>query len=120
MYALVHHRCTNCHITHSQTFSLTNDEMAAIVAQPCHYCGKESNPPHHYNGLDRLTSDVRVYRVDTVVSCCGTCTWVVWTHAGVTDFGAELVGHCTQVHVSVAFTPLVLTHRQCNQMETAV
>jgi len=57
----------------SKTHSLSNAQFNSIVANPCHYCGKASNPPHHHNGLDRLDNSLRVYNVDNAVSCCGTC-----------------------------------------------
>ena len=44
-----------------------------VCRKSCYYCGKQSNPPHHYNGLDRLDSTIRVYTTATCVSCCGTC-----------------------------------------------
>jgi len=57
----------------SKTHSLTNEEFARIVANPCHFCGKHSDPPRHYNGLDRLDNSLRVYTAENAVSCCGTC-----------------------------------------------
>jgi len=57
----------------SKTHSLSNSEFAGIVAKPCHYCGKASDPPRHHNGLDRLDNSLRVYTVANAVSCCGTC-----------------------------------------------
>ena len=68
-------RSRSCYIsassTHSKTHSLTNDAFNAIVSQPCRYCGKESDPPHHHNGLDRIDNDVRVYNEETCCACCG-------------------------------------------------
>mmetsp|Transcript_133769 Transcript_133769/g.286081 ORF Transcript_133769/g.286081 Transcript_133769/m.286081 type:complete len:450 (-) Transcript_133769:278-1627(-) len=57
----------------SKTHSLSNADFNRIVAQPCHYCGKRSDPPQHYNGLDRLDNALRVYTIENSVSCCGTC-----------------------------------------------
>merc|ERR1712032_1242107 len=57
----------------TKTHSLSNAEFKTIVSGPCHYCGKESDPPRHYNGLDRLDNAVRVYNKENVVSSCGTC-----------------------------------------------
>jgi len=65
--------------THTKTHSLTNAQFAAIVAQPCAYCGKPPSKTHH-NGLDRLDSDDRVYRLDAVVSCCGDCNVMKYKH----------------------------------------
>ena len=53
----------------------------AYHGQPCHYCGKRSDPPTHHNGLDRLDSANRVYAVGTVVSCCGDCNVMKYTHS---------------------------------------
>lgn len=57
----------------SKTHSLSNKEFNQIVSKPCHFCGKASDPPHHYNGLDRLDNSLRVYTSSNSVSCCGTC-----------------------------------------------
>ena len=58
-------RSRSCYVTqsstHTKTHALSNAAFAAIVARPCHYCGKRSDPPRHHNGLDRLDSSVRVY-----------------------------------------------------------
>ncbi len=48
-------------------------EYQAITEKACHYCGKKSDPPRHYNGLDRLDSTIRVYDTQTCVAACGTC-----------------------------------------------
>lgn len=37
--------------THTKTHALSNEQFNAIVARPCRYCGKKSDPPKHYNGL---------------------------------------------------------------------
>lgn len=58
--------------THTKTHALTNQQFAEIVSGPCHYCGKVADPPRHYNGLDRLDSENRIYSAENVVSCCGT------------------------------------------------
>lgn len=71
-------RSRSSYLTATKTHSLTNEQFNAIVSQPCHYCGKESTPPKHYNGLDRLDSTVRVYKKGTCVSCCGTCNVAKW------------------------------------------
>lgn len=57
----------------SKTHSLTTAQFEGIVAKPCHFCGKQNDPPNHHNGLDRLDSTVRVYTLTSCVSCCGTC-----------------------------------------------
>lgn len=57
----------------SKTHSLSNEEFNGIVSNPCHFCGKASDPPNHYNGLDRLNNSLRVYTMENSVSCCGTC-----------------------------------------------
>ena len=67
-------RSRSCYITesstHTKTHALSNEAFSRLVAMPCHYCGKASDPPTHHNGLDRLDSDVRVYSEATCVSCC--------------------------------------------------
>ncbi|KAL1528428.1 hypothetical protein AB1Y20_009776 [Prymnesium parvum] len=77
-------RCRSSYITasstHNKTHALSNEAFNAIVARPCHYCGKESKPPHHHNGLDRLDSSCRVYTAETCVSCCGDCNVMKYTH----------------------------------------
>lgn len=80
-YGLYDHRFVNntskrsrsAYLTSSKTFALSAEQFDAIVTKPCYYCGKESDPPNHYNGLDRLDSTVRVYTTTSCVSCCGTC-----------------------------------------------
>ena len=72
--------------THSKTHSLSNAQFAAIVARPCHYCGKAPRAPRdrdrgHFNGLDRLDSDNRVYAEGTVVACCGECNMLKYKYA---------------------------------------
>ncbi|CAE6967434.1 unnamed protein product [Symbiodinium natans] len=67
--------------THTKTHSLTNEQFNAIVSEPCFYCGKEPRKPKtrgpddrgHFNGLDRLDSEIRVYAKETTVACCGDC-----------------------------------------------
>lgn len=66
-------RNRSSYLTESKTHSLTNEEFTEIVSMPCYFCGKKSDPPRHYNGLDRLDSTKRVYKKGTCVSCCGTC-----------------------------------------------
>ena len=65
-------RSRSCYVTqsstHTKTHALSNAAFAAIVARPCHYCGKRSDPPRHHNGLDRLDSSVRVYTEARVAS----------------------------------------------------
>ena len=72
--------------THTKTHSLSNAQFAAIVARPCHYCGKAPRAPRdgdrgHFNGLDRLDSDNRVYAEGTVVACCGDCNMLKYKYA---------------------------------------
>ena len=45
-----------------------------ITARPCRYCGKESDPPRHYNGLDRIDNECRVYNEETCDSAAATVT----------------------------------------------
>ena len=46
-------------MTDSKTHALSAAAFAALVAQPCHYCGKPAAPGRHYNGLDRLDTQAR-------------------------------------------------------------
>jgi hypothetical protein len=70
-------RSRSCYITasstHTKTHALSNEAFARLVAQPCRYCGKASDPPRHHNGLDRLDSECRVYTEESCVACCGDC-----------------------------------------------
>jgi hypothetical protein len=66
--------------THNKTHALSNEAFNEIVSRPCHYCGKQSDPPRHHNGLDRLDSSVRVYTQSSCVSCCGDCNVLKYTH----------------------------------------
>ena len=97
-------RSRSCYITksstHTKTHSLTNEQFNAIVALPCAYCGKEPSSTH-YNGLDRLDSNDRVYHIDNVVSCCGDCNIMKYKHS--VEYFIE---HCTNVaeyHLTTVF-----------------
>ena len=68
----------SAYLTKSKTHALSKEEYGAIVSQPCHYCGKPTVPDHHYNGLDRLDSTVRVYTPGSCVAACGTCNTMKW------------------------------------------
>ena len=46
------------YLTKSKTYALSQEDFQAIVAKPCHYCGKETIPGKHYNGLDRVVTQV--------------------------------------------------------------
>ncbi|KAK3245635.1 hypothetical protein CYMTET_44804 [Cymbomonas tetramitiformis] len=85
-------RSRSAYLTESKTFSLTNAEFNDIVARPCYYCGKKSDPPRHYNGLDRVDTTIRVYTPQTVVSCCGTCNVAKWRWTE-----QEFLQHCRRV-----------------------
>lgn len=62
-------------------FGLTQDQVASIIFQNCHYCGRE--PEHErkvkntimHNGIDRKDSD-KGYTKDNVVPCCGHCNFL--------------------------------------------
>lgn len=73
----------------SKTHCLSNADFARIVAQPCHYCGKATDPPKHYNGLDRLDNSLRVYTMENAVSCCSTCNMAKGKFAE-----AHFLDHC--------------------------
>ena len=55
--------------THTKTHAMSNETFNRITARPCRYCGKPSDPPRHYNGLDRLDSACRVYTAETCDRC---------------------------------------------------
>ncbi|GMI32680.1 hypothetical protein TeGR_g4050, partial [Tetraparma gracilis] len=86
--------------THTKTHMLTNEEFNEITARPCRYCGKESDPkgtPPHHNGLDRLDSSNRVYSTEAVVSCCGDCNIMKYSHS--LEFFLEHVGRVAEFNV---------------------
>ena len=66
--------------THSKTHALTNEVFNEITSRPCRYCGKVSDPPRHYNGLDRIDNSVRVYNEETCDACCGDCNVMKYNH----------------------------------------
>ena len=60
-------------------FSLTRDQVRAIVTSPCHYCGaapfmvyKKHSKGTKYTGLDRVDNS-KGYRTGNVVPCCKIC-----------------------------------------------
>ena len=81
-----------CTLERRKTHSLTNEQFNAIVSEPCFYCGKarpsddasaaclcdrqEPRKPKtrgpddrgHFNGLDRLDSEIRVYAKETTAA----------------------------------------------------
>lgn len=89
-------RSRSCYITasstHNKTHALSNEAFARIVARPCRYCGKASDPPRHHNGLDRLDSSVRVYTEESCDSCCGDCNIMKYTHSE-----ADFIACCVRV-----------------------
>jgi len=80
------------YLTKSKTHALSKEEYELIIAQPCHYCGKLTVPDHHYNGLDRLDSSVRVYTPESCVAACGTCNTMKWRRSP-----AAFIQHCAAV-----------------------
>lgn len=55
-------------------WSISENEYAALVQQPCEYCGL-ANDVEAGVGLDRL-DNARGYELGNVVSCCATCNLV--------------------------------------------
>jgi len=60
---------------------LTNEQIAQLTKQPCHYCGAEPSQVcgdekmygnYIYNGIDRV-DNTKGYTIDNVVPCCGAC-----------------------------------------------
>jgi len=64
------------------SFSLPRDEFAAMLARPCHWCGRRRS-----NGVDRLDSGAG-YESGNVVPCCGVCNTMKMTANG-DDFIAQ-------------------------------
>eukprot|EP00931_Biecheleriopsis_adriatica_P104876 TRINITY_DN79490_c0_g1_i1.p1 TRINITY_DN79490_c0_g1~~TRINITY_DN79490_c0_g1_i1.p1 ORF type:complete len:475 (-),score=104.32 TRINITY_DN79490_c0_g1_i1:42-1466(-) len=97
--------------THTKTHAITNEEFSAIVAQRCFYCHKEPRKPKtfgpedrgHFNGLDRLDSNTRVYTSLTAVACCGTCNLMKYKY-GLEDF-LEQCRKIARFNVGVTFSP---------------
>jgi hypothetical protein len=62
------------------TWTLSFDEVEALVRSPCHYCGQlagnlkktKNHEGFAHNGIDRLDS-AKPYVVGNVVACCGQC-----------------------------------------------
>lgn len=54
---------------HSRKFELTKDELAAIISQPCYYCGELQE---NFNGIDRLDNS-KGYIRNNCIPCCSMC-----------------------------------------------
>jgi hypothetical protein len=50
--------------------SLTLEQYAGLVAEPCYYCG--GNLPHRGHGMDRIDSTIG-YALRNVRPCCSRC-----------------------------------------------
>ncbi len=61
----------------NRAFTLSREQFAELVSQPCHYCSHPLNETG--SGLDRLDPD-RGYTEDNVVPCCKMCNWVKSDH----------------------------------------
>lgn len=54
-------------------WSLTKDQYAALISQPCYYCENKLGEPVSVGvGLDRL-DNTNGYMIDNVVCCCDFC-----------------------------------------------
>ena len=65
----------------SLEWRLTDEQIACLTKQPCHYCGAEPaqiarhvdhNGVYVYNGIDRIDNN-EGYTIDNVVPCCKMC-----------------------------------------------
>lgn len=54
-------------------FSLTEDDIVALITRPCHYCGKWLDQAGGW--LDRKDNKVG-YHVNNVLPCCGPCNQI--------------------------------------------
>lgn len=68
-------------------FNLSREEFTQMVTSKCYYCGRLnsnsrkdrlSNNLLHYNGVDRLDSNMG-YESDNTVACCSTCNYMKGT-----------------------------------------
>jgi hypothetical protein len=73
----------------AREWSLTADDVDALIFNDCHYCGRSPRNiargrclPH--NGIDRV-NNARGYHVDNVVTCCKACNLAKRTES-VADF----------------------------------
>ena len=69
-------------------FGLSRCDYDSIIKNNCHYCGSNAElkqpkrregdlvgVPVHYNGIDRIDSNVG-YEIDNCVSCCTRCNYM--------------------------------------------
>jgi hypothetical protein len=69
-------------------FGLSRCDYDSIIKNNCHYCGSKAElkqpkrkegdlvgVPVHYNGIDRIDSNVG-YEIDNCVSCCTRCNYM--------------------------------------------
>ena len=54
---------------YEREFKLTKDEFAAIISQPCYYCGELQE---NFNGIDRMDNS-KGYELYNCVPCCSMC-----------------------------------------------
>jgi hypothetical protein len=66
--------------TRGLPFSITKDEYAALILEPCYYCKyRLGQPASKLGGLDRLDNS-KGYTIDNVVSCCMVCNFLRGAH----------------------------------------
>ena len=69
-------------------WGLSDDEAAAVIIQPCAYCGepasngkylhRNGSVPFYHNGIDRIDNS-RGYEIGNVVPCCKYCNFGKFT-----------------------------------------
>lgn len=62
-----------------RVMALDKPTFDVLLLGDCFYCGKPNDPPHHFNGIDRIDSKNRKYELGNVLTCCKTCNTLKWS-----------------------------------------